>query len=144
MELNDKNAADIKKKYLINMCFANIYTMQLLSQFGFDSLENIKIIHKLNGKKICKSFSACFFKIEIPLSPLFFIFTAWTLGYLINALNKKGYLPAEKEHRRLSFINYQLLLLALTPIIGFISILIGCFIIKVPAAESNDSDLDRF
>ena len=56
MELNDKNAADIKKKYLINMCFANIYTMQLLSQFGFDSLENIKIIHKLNGKKICKSF----------------------------------------------------------------------------------------
>lgn len=48
------NNAGISRNRLINMCFANTYTLELLSSYGFESLDNIQIVKKLNGKKISK------------------------------------------------------------------------------------------
>ena len=47
MRLNVKNKADIEKFRLERMCFSNVYVLELLAKYGFDSLNNVQVVDKL-------------------------------------------------------------------------------------------------
>ena len=47
MLLNDKNGADIEKFRLERMCFSNVYVLELLAKYGFDSLNNVQVVDKV-------------------------------------------------------------------------------------------------
>ena len=47
MLLNVKNKADIEKFRLERMCFSNVYVLELLAKYGFDSLNNVQVVDKV-------------------------------------------------------------------------------------------------
>ena len=47
MDLNNKNKANIDENRLDKMCFSNVYVIELLAKYGFDSIENIQVVEKV-------------------------------------------------------------------------------------------------
>jgi hypothetical protein len=52
MDLNNKNKANIDENRLDMMCFSNVYVIELLAKYGFDSIENIQVVEKVIVMKI--------------------------------------------------------------------------------------------
>jgi hypothetical protein len=74
-----KSNSAIRTSFLVTTCFLNKYVISLLSQYGINNLDNINIVSDINGNTV-----------------------GWTLGYLINQLNRDEFLPFESPPRRLS------------------------------------------
>lgn len=70
-----------------------MYIIELLDSFGFKDLSNIKISNNVNGYNI-----------------------SWTMGFLINELNRDEFLPYEEPPRVLNF-KYFLPLIIISSII---------------------------
>ena len=89
--------------------------MELLKKYGFESMENIKVVDQVNGFSV-----------------------GWTLGYLINELNNENYLPKEDLPRKLSLVPFLLLasLIALV-IIALLVILIAYIVKRRKAAAAR-------
>jgi len=52
IEFNVQNKAGIKYQRLVDMCFSNVYILKILEYYGFENLDNIKVVRKINGEKI--------------------------------------------------------------------------------------------
>ena len=91
--MNDTSNANINKKFLDPLCLNNMYIIELLDSFGFQDFSNIKITNNVNGYNI-----------------------GWTLGFLINELNRDDFLPYEEPSRMLKF-KYFLPLITISSII---------------------------
>jgi len=129
VELNAKNKADIKFQRLVDMCFSNVYILKILQYYGFESFDNITVIRKINGEKISKQLYIHIWLQIIALCLKYIIFAkGWTLGYLINELNHKNYLPLEQSSLRLlSKSDYVVFVLTLLAFMVFsISVLAYC------------------
>jgi len=81
--MNSKNEAHINEHFLGSLCLRSVYLARLLKLFGIENFDNVQINNTVNGYNI-----------------------GWTLGYLINELNRDDFLPFEEPPRKLPFKFY--------------------------------------
>ncbi|RMZ94922.1 ectonucleoside triphosphate diphosphohydrolase 1 isoform X1 [Brachionus plicatilis] len=88
--INNKLKPMILDEYLRTTCFYNLYIMKLLSKFQITSFANVEIIDKINDYSI-----------------------GWTLGYMIDLINRQDFLPEETPPRKIETKFYIPLLIHL-------------------------------
>ncbi|CAF0751002.1 unnamed protein product [Brachionus calyciflorus] len=77
-EINNKLKVPISEEYLQTICFYNLYISKLLPKFQINNFDNVEIGNKINGYTI-----------------------GWTLGYMIDLINREDFLPQETPKRNL-------------------------------------------
>lgn len=101
--LNNLTQSGISNNNLINLCFSNIYAIQLFQSYGFKDLSNVNIVYDVQGYTI-----------------------GWTLGFLINELNRDDFLPYEEPPRKLSTV-YFVSFLIISSLSAIVSIVLLAF-----------------
>lgn len=91
LRYNESSRAGLDRDRLTKFCFQNTYIIELLSQYGFENLDNIKIVDKINGQNL-----------------------DWTMGNLIEEVNHGNYLPYESRPRKLPLLYFTIVLIALS------------------------------
>jgi hypothetical protein len=93
-QLDELNNGQISSDNLEMLCFRHSYALKLLERYGFDSLQDLSIMNKVNGYTL-----------------------NWALGYLINELNRDDFLPYEAVPRVLDLSYFVVLTLIFSLII---------------------------
>lgn len=102
---NESSRAGLDRDRLTRFCFQNVYIIELLSEYGISSLENVKVVDKINGQNI-----------------------GWTMGSLIDDINDGDYLPYESRPRKLPLLWFVISLIALSLLaVLFLVLLIWAF-----------------
>ncbi|CAF0780681.1 unnamed protein product, partial [Brachionus calyciflorus] len=77
--INSQSKSPISDDYLNTTCFLNLYIIKLFSNYRINSFDNVEIVRRVNNYTV-----------------------GWTLGHMIELINRENFLPSEEPPRKLN------------------------------------------
>ncbi|RNA17236.1 ectonucleoside triphosphate diphosphohydrolase 1 isoform X1 [Brachionus plicatilis] len=105
-DINQKLDEKIFEDYLKSTCFFNYYLLTIFSRYRITKFDNVEFLTKVNGNSI-----------------------GWSLGYMIDLINRADFLPYESPPRKLQpeFFIPAIIICSVFTILALISVLFCVF-----------------
>ena len=117
--LNKITNASIATNSLFSVCLTNKYLIGLLKQYGINSFTNIKLVKEINGNTVSEmNFLILIVILQYKQNIILLEKIGWTLGYIVNSLNREDFLPSESPSKKLTldFFTFFIIVQVILPL----------------------------
>ncbi len=117
--LNKITNASIATNSLFSVCLTNKYLIGLLKQYGISSFTNIKLVKEINGNTVSEmNFLILIVILQYKQNIILLEKIGWTLGYIVNSLNREDFLPSESPSKKitLDFFTFFIIVQVILPL----------------------------
>jgi len=104
---------------LFSVCLTNKYLIGLLKQYGISSFTNIKLVKEINGNTVSEmNFLILIVILQYKQNIILLEKIGWTLGYIVNSLNREDFLPSESPSKKLTldFFTFFIIVQVILPL----------------------------